>query len=234
VEGQKHNIKVHTIAPNAGTAMTATVLPPDVVEALKPDYVAPLVAYLSHPHCEETDGVFEVGSGWIARVRIQRSHGVVFPSSSKFDSEDVSLNWDQIINFENGSANYPKSAAESFSLFYERVLAGGDKVKRAKTGGSDTVGPLVYDYTDKDIMLYNLGIGAANNELKWIYEGNPEFEAIPTFGICPPFKLQLMVEYDEFIKNFSFVRCCLFVNELVADFVIDQSAAWRTKSANSQ
>lgn len=47
-EGEKRNIKVNCIAPLAGTRMTETVMPKEVVEALKPEYVAPFVAYLSH------------------------------------------------------------------------------------------------------------------------------------------------------------------------------------------
>jgi multifunctional beta-oxidation protein len=182
--------------------MTATVLPPDVVEALKPDYVAPLVAYLSHPNCDETDGVFEVGSGWIARVKLQRSHGIVFPSNEPFDSEDVSLNWKSIVDFNTNSANYPASAAESFSLFYERVLAGGDKVKRSKEA---CIGPVVYDYDNRDVAFYNLSIGADRNELRWVYEGHPEFEALPTFGINPAFGIAMATDFDTVLKDFSWV-----------------------------
>jgi NAD(P)-dependent dehydrogenase (short-subunit alcohol dehydrogenase family) len=50
-EGEKRNIRVNCIAPIAGTRMTATVMPAEVVEALKPDYVAPFVAVLSHDSC---------------------------------------------------------------------------------------------------------------------------------------------------------------------------------------
>lgn len=47
-EGEKRNIKVNCIAPLAGTRMTETVMPKEVVDALKPEFVAPFVAYLSH------------------------------------------------------------------------------------------------------------------------------------------------------------------------------------------
>ena len=50
-EGAKRNITCNCIAPVAGTRMTATVMPPDVVEALKPDYVAPFTAWLCHESC---------------------------------------------------------------------------------------------------------------------------------------------------------------------------------------
>jgi len=182
--------------------MTATVLPPDVVEALKPDYVAPLVAFLSHPDCEETDGVYEVGSGWIARVRLQRSRGVVFPTKNKLYSEMIASHWEKVISFDPKSVEYPTTPSESLSLFYERVMAGGDKIANSQAA----VGPLVFDYTEKDVALYNLGIGATNKDLKWVYEGDPNFEAIPSFGICPPFRLQTAVDYDSLLQNFNFVR----------------------------
>jgi NAD(P)-dependent dehydrogenase (short-subunit alcohol dehydrogenase family) len=50
-EGEKRNIRTNCIAPLAGTRMTATVMPAEVVEALKPEYVAPFVAYLCHESC---------------------------------------------------------------------------------------------------------------------------------------------------------------------------------------
>jgi 3-hydroxyacyl-CoA dehydrogenase/3a,7a,12a-trihydroxy-5b-cholest-24-enoyl-CoA hydratase len=47
------------------------------VEALKPEFIAPLVLYLCHESCEESHGLFEVCAGWVAKVRWQRSEGVM-------------------------------------------------------------------------------------------------------------------------------------------------------------
>ena len=77
-EGEKRNIRANCIAPLAGTRMTETVMPPEVVEALKPDYVSPFVAYLVHESCEDNGSLYEVGAGYIAKQRWQRSAGVQF------------------------------------------------------------------------------------------------------------------------------------------------------------
>lgn len=45
-EGLKRNIRVNCIAPLAGTRMTATVMPKEVLDALKPDFVAPFTTWL--------------------------------------------------------------------------------------------------------------------------------------------------------------------------------------------
>lgn len=56
-------MQVNCIAPLAGSRMTATALPEDLVRALHPEYVAPLVAYLCHESCDESGGLFEVVAG---------------------------------------------------------------------------------------------------------------------------------------------------------------------------
>lgn len=68
-EGAKRNIKVNCIAPLAGTRMTETVMPAEVVQALKPDYVAPFVGYLASEQCDDSGALYEVGAGFIARQR---------------------------------------------------------------------------------------------------------------------------------------------------------------------
>lgn len=58
IEGAKYNIKANAIAPIAATRMTEDILPPEVLAKLKPEYVAPVVAYLCTEEVAETGSVF--------------------------------------------------------------------------------------------------------------------------------------------------------------------------------
>lgn len=98
LEGAKQNILVNTIAPIAGSRMTETVMTPELVSALKPEYVSPLVLYLSHDSNKETGHIYEVGAGWVARVRYERSAGVFFPLNT-FKMEDVAKHIHEVSDF---------------------------------------------------------------------------------------------------------------------------------------
>lgn len=117
VEGQKHNIYINTIAPNAGTAMTRTILPEEMVQAFKPDYIAPLVLALCSDKVPEnpTGLLYEVGSGWAGRTRFERSYGVAYPRDKALTPEDIAKTWDQIVDFDNGKADHPTKAETSLT-----------------------------------------------------------------------------------------------------------------------
>ncbi|KAG6328731.1 hypothetical protein ID866_10357, partial [Astraeus odoratus] len=44
-----------------------------------------------------------------------------------------------------------------------------------------------FTYTERDVILYNLGIGATERDLQWTYEGHDAFSPLPTFGVVPQF-----------------------------------------------
>lgn len=114
LEGRKYNILVNVIAPSAGTAMTSTIWPQEMVDAFKPDYIAPLVGYLSSKDNVETSGsLFEVLGGWAAQTRWQRSGGHGFFADQPFTPEDVLANWHKITDFDDGRATHPLSIQEA-------------------------------------------------------------------------------------------------------------------------
>jgi len=78
----------------------------------------------------------------------------------------------------------------------------------AKAKKEAVVGPEEFSWTDKDAILYNLGIGATETELQWTYEGHDDFGVIPTFGVIPPFGTTSGLPLD-WLPNFNPVRYTL-------------------------
>lgn len=77
-EGAKYNVFVNVVAPSAGTAMTRTIWPEAEVQALRAEYVAPLVALLCSAKPPANGEIFEAAGGWFAKTRWQRARGVDF------------------------------------------------------------------------------------------------------------------------------------------------------------
>ncbi|KAJ3350436.1 hypothetical protein HDU83_009721 [Entophlyctis luteolus] len=206
LEGRKSNIIVNTIAPNAGTRMTATVMPPEMVEALKPDYIAPPVAFLCHEsNTEHTGGVYEVGSGWVAKVRQQRSGGFGFPVNVTLTPEMVASKWSAITDFDDGRATYPSSSAESFMAVqanFENVVAKSE-ASGASSGTDIALTPLEFEYTERDVILYALGVNAKRTDLSLVYENSDPFVCIPSFAVSIGFGAQIQVPFGDIVPNFN-------------------------------
>ncbi len=74
VEGAKYNINSNVIAPLAKTRLTEELMGP-MADAVQPEQVSALVAYLGSAQCELTHEVFSVGGGRIARVFVGMGPG---------------------------------------------------------------------------------------------------------------------------------------------------------------
>lgn len=171
-EGAKYNIYVNTIAPNAGTNMTRSILPEEMVQAFKPDYVAPLVVALCSDNVPQppTGRLYEVGSGWFAQTRWQRTGGHGFPVDVKLTPEQVLAQWEKIRNFDDGRADNPEDNNDSLKLIManiqnrsgsapkpskkggkvnEEILANIEKAKKAQAEGTE------FSYDDRDVILYS-------------------------------------------------------------------------------
>ncbi|KAM0512042.1 hypothetical protein ACHAPE_009286 [Trichoderma viride] len=213
LEGFKYGIYVNTIAPNAGTAMTATIMPKEMVDAFKPDYIAPLVLALSSDKCPNpTGGLYEVGSGWVGKTRWQRTGGHGFPINVPLVPEEVVKHWEKIINFDDGRADHPEKAQDGL----EKIMANMENKRQEEkpaasnehlTAIAEALGkegsPTEYSFTDRDVILYNLGVGAKRTELKYVFEGAEDFQTLPTFGVIPPFSAEMPFDYDAIVPNFS-------------------------------
>lgn len=120
LEGAKNNIHVNAIAPVAATRMTENLMPPAVLERLKPEYVTPGVVYL----CSEeapTGAILTAGAGAFALSRIYETEGV-YLGEGGLSVEEVRDNWSKIADPE-GQAAYAAGGEQSQKFF--RKLSGG-------------------------------------------------------------------------------------------------------------
>ncbi len=93
--------------------MTRTILPEELVQAFKPDYIAPLVLALSSDKVPNPTGnLYEVGSGWVGQTRWQRTGGHGFPVDVPLTPEEVLKHWKDIVTFDGRSDN-PEKASDS-------------------------------------------------------------------------------------------------------------------------
>jgi 3-hydroxyacyl-CoA dehydrogenase/3a,7a,12a-trihydroxy-5b-cholest-24-enoyl-CoA hydratase len=195
IEGKKKNVHVNTIAPIAGSRMTETILPKNIVDALKPEYVTPLVAWLVHESCEETGGLFEVGGGLFTKLRWERTEGKLFKLGRPIAPEQVQKAWSFITNFEKST--HPANVNESLGPILgnlESKALGGNEFIDVDTALGYEFPPQKTQYDEKDLSLYALGVGAGANptdssELQFVYENAGEFQALPTFGVVPALQI---------------------------------------------
>ncbi|KAG8969122.1 hypothetical protein FRC03_004437 [Tulasnella sp. 419] len=112
VEGAKYNIRSSAIAPIAASPMTETIMPPEMLASLSPEFIVPLVAVLTHPDGPDANGkVFEAGAGFIAEIRWERSRGVLFKTDSSFTPSAIKAKWAEIADFEN--PRYPRFMSDT-------------------------------------------------------------------------------------------------------------------------
>ena len=119
MEGRKSNILVNTIAPIAGSRLTETILPPALVEQLKPEFVTPLVVKLCDENSAETGGLYEVGAGWMGKLRWERSKGVGFNLTNGISAEEVNEQWQAITGFDN--ADHPANGQEAMMAMMQNL-----------------------------------------------------------------------------------------------------------------
>ena len=195
LEGFKRNIFVNTIAPIAGSRMTETILPKELLDALKPEYVSPLVAYLGHERCEENGGLFEVGGGFFAKLRWERAAGKMWRIGREITPDAIEREFSTIAGFEE--TTHPTEVTQSMQPILGNAQAGPSKGGNQFIDVDEALGyefpELTSSYDERDLSIYALGVGAGRDpldkkDLQVVYEmaqGDGGFMALPSFGVIP-------------------------------------------------
>ena len=199
IEGSKYNLHCNAIVPVAASRLTQGILPPDLMEAFKPEYVAPYVVYLCHESCPETGGVFQIAGGWATPLRWHEAAGaVLFGKGGQVPTpEMVRDSWGKITDWSGPVKPKYKGAmdmadllskleeakAASISVESGETLSIDEKVRRLKAPESH------FTYEFRDVILYALGVGVRFQEdfshLKFVYERDDNFSVLPTYGVIP-------------------------------------------------
>ena len=119
LEGQKNNIHVNAIAPVAATRMTENLMPPEILEQLKPEFVTPGVVFL----CSEeapTGAILTAGAGAFALSRIVETEGVYLGHDATVEA--VRDSWAKITD-EAGQKPYFNGGEQTQKVF--RRMQGG-------------------------------------------------------------------------------------------------------------
>ncbi|CAR26095.1 ZYRO0B01716p [Zygosaccharomyces rouxii] len=183
IEGAKKGIVVNIIAPHAETAMTKTIFGKEELQNhFEPSQVSPFIVLLSSEELQRQAGkagvrgqLFEVGGGWVGKTRFQRSSGfVAIGDDANLDT--LAANWDKVVDFSK--PQYPATFTDASILILRAVQA----AQYLASSRSDND---IFNYSDRDSIIYNMGLGAKSNEQQYVYENDLKFQVLPSFAVIP-------------------------------------------------
>jgi NAD(P)-dependent dehydrogenase (short-subunit alcohol dehydrogenase family) len=116
LEGAKDNIKVNAICPVAATRMTENLMPPQMLEMLKPEYVTPGVVFLASEDAP-TGMILTAGAGIFSAAQIIESSGINLGHGA--DADTVAQYWSKISDFTG--AKHFTMGGEQTQKFMERL-----------------------------------------------------------------------------------------------------------------
>jgi NAD(P)-dependent dehydrogenase (short-subunit alcohol dehydrogenase family) len=116
LEGAKDNIRVNAICPVAATRMTEALMPPSVLEMLKPEFVSPAVAYLASEEAP-TGVIITAAAGVFAAAQLMETDGVNLGHGATAD--DIAAHFSGIADWS--TAKHYGQGGEQNAKFLARV-----------------------------------------------------------------------------------------------------------------
>ena len=101
LEGAKHNIRINSLAPTAGTRMTEDIFPEEAYNAFRPEAVVPAALYLVSDDAP-SNAIVGAGAGVFQSFYLTQNEGVLLPPDEQ-TVEGFAAAWPQI-NDRTGDA----------------------------------------------------------------------------------------------------------------------------------
>lgn len=180
IEGKKKNIHTNVIIPTAASRLTEDVVPPDFLQQLKPELIAPVVVWLCHEKCTENGSIIESALGWAGKCHMIRASGSTLRQdlSSDVTPEEVQRKWSTVTDM---------SSAKHFDTIEDVTAQYMTAVEELRSENSVQGGNVYrHTYNYRDTILYALGVGATVEEpsdLRYLYESHENFAVLPAFYV---------------------------------------------------
>lgn len=116
LEGAKDNIRINAICPVAATRMTESLMPPPMLDQLRPEYVTPAVVYLASEEAP-TGVIVTAGAGVFSAAQMTETSGVNLGHDATADT--VAENWPKIVDFT--TAKHYVAGSEQVAKIFDRL-----------------------------------------------------------------------------------------------------------------
>lgn len=146
LEGANYNIKVNTVAPIAASRLTEDIMPGDLLEKVKPEYVSPIVLYLCSTRCEESGYIYNAGMCAFNRAAIVTGPGIAIGDGANPPSVEAVAEQRDAINSLEGGKEYRELNEQVADLMntFSRPAA-----SPAETEGRVTSVPAVFEAMER-------------------------------------------------------------------------------------
>jgi hypothetical protein len=92
--------------------LTEDVLPPDLADKLRPEFVTPLVLYLCSERCPSNGGLYNAGLGSFSQAAVVSGPGAWLGDGEEPPTpEAIAANWNTITSLQGANSYHDANAA---------------------------------------------------------------------------------------------------------------------------